>query len=210
MAISASIKKRAEEIKFKQQKIKLVGYNKRGSNIQATVASLRSKSNTMENYAWIISGEDLVFLQETMFDNVYEPCIKVPLAVWLAFKMNYKNKLDDVHEKYMNHLVGVKINKLRSTYTYNPFLDPNDKPWWNKYKIIHEKINDKLKDNFLTPKEIEKDPRAFDNMTALGKTPYQRRRRIRSAIKKRKKMSEIFLKRYTDPLLHLDYKAEGL
>lgn len=200
-----SLKERAKQTKFKQDTIKLVGYNKDGTNIRATVAQIKNKNNHVENYAWIISDENVVFLSETMFDGVYEPCIKVPMALWMAFKLNYQNKLDEVHQKYMNHLIGHKIKKLRRTYSYNPFLDPEERPWWDKYKIIKERTAKTLHEKFLTPEEVKANPQLYDNMPTLKPLESKSKKKGRSQGRKRRKMSELFMKRYTDPLLHLDY-----
>lgn len=131
-------------IKFKREKIKILGFDKSGVAIDATVAYLpKAKTDLLDpikRYAWVITepseveGPHIAFLEETPRKGYFEPCIRVPMVLWTNFNNKFHKKLEPHQSKYLEHLIGSRIDKLRSTYDYNPLLDEGEQPpWWDKW-----------------------------------------------------------------------------
>lgn len=132
------------QFKFKREQIKILGYDKSGVSVDATVAYLpkaeEDLSEPIKRYAWVITepseveGTHIAFLEETPREGYFEPCIRVPMLLWTSFNNKFHKKLKPHQSKYLEHLIGSKIDKLRSTYDYNPLLQEDDSPpWWEKW-----------------------------------------------------------------------------
>lgn len=150
----------AKKVKFKLEYIYIVGFDSFGHRIKACVCYIPTgtgNGNVSNRYAYVKSGDKMLFLQETYFDNKFEFTYSVPLVMWFGFKEQYIKKLEDLEEVLAESVLGKKVEELRKQYTYNPFLDNNDsKPWYYTLKDLddeYEKTGKQFMENELLPED---------------------------------------------------------
>lgn len=207
-----NFKQRAAMTRFHKQEIRLLGYATKGSPIQAVVITTVDKYGWLKNYAYTTfeDNEYMMFFEESVWDGVYEPCLKVPTVVWRAFDLKYNLKLKEVQETYLSVIAGAKMDKLRKYYTHDPFLFPSASPWWDKFKKIKHELIPSLERVLARDPDDEQVKLLWDDAPIL-QYPVEPRK----AYYKRKEAGlemakKLFKERYRDPSIQQMYKDKGL
>ena len=150
----------AKRVKFKLEYIYIAGFDSFGHRIKACVCYIptdKGNGNNFNRYAYVKSGENMLLLKETYIDNKFELTYSVPLVMWFAFDQKYIKKLENLEEVLAESLLGKKVEELRKTYTYNPFLaDTDGLPWYYTIKDLddeYEKTGVKFQKNETLPED---------------------------------------------------------
>lgn len=141
----------AKDVKLELDYIYLIGFSQDGHRIKGCKAEVPrlftsdgEKRVVYEKYAFIRSGEDLIFLKESYRTNRYEIIFNPPVLLLYAINTWHLQRVDEITEERANLILGKKINELRAEYSYNPILEPKKGyPWWATLEDLDKEFEER-------------------------------------------------------------------